>query len=148
MRLKKFGALLALRNVLGQEYAGARAFRDMWHIPMDFALGGAQHLRLMNQLEEWGPGARQREPVGPLAPGPRECLYYCLLVGVSPLESRRLFSEFTASLRCFEKAWLQLEKTADPAGHPSTCAASRDSLLSLVDPACEAPVLFAVRIWL
>ncbi len=130
---------LALRNEFGQEYAGARAFRDMWHIPMDFTLGGAQRLRLMNQLEE-----RARQLRVPLAPGPCECRYYRLLEGVSPSESQRLFSEFTANPRCSEKALRQLEEAADHAGHPTTGGASRDSLLSPVNPAREA--LFALRV--
>ncbi len=37
---------LALRNDFGQEYAGARAFRDMWRVKMDFTLNGTQRLSL------------------------------------------------------------------------------------------------------
>jgi hypothetical protein len=96
---------LALRNEFGQEYAGARAFRDMRHIPMDFTLCGAQRLRLVtrNLLEE-----RARQLRVPLTKK-RECLYYRLLEGVSPPESQRLFSEFTANPRSSEKALRQLE---------------------------------------
>jgi hypothetical protein len=61
---------------------------------MDFTLGGAQRLRLIYQLKE-----RARQLRVPLAPGPCECWYYRLLEEVSPSESQRLFSEFTANPR-------------------------------------------------
>jgi hypothetical protein len=130
---------LALRNDFGQEYAGARAFRDMWRVKMDFTLSGAQRLRVLNQLEE-----RVRQLRVPFAPGPRECRYYFLLEAVSDSDSQRLFAEFTANPQCSEKALRRLEETMDSAGHSAGFGLSRDSLLAPPTPAREA--LFALRV--
>ncbi len=50
---------VGLRTTFGQEYAGARAYWDTWHVQTNYALPGPHRLRVLNQKEERTRGRRR-----------------------------------------------------------------------------------------
>ena len=130
---------VGLRTAFGQEYAGARAYLDTWHVQTNYALPGPHRLRLLNQKEE-----RARQHRVPLNPGEKESRFYKLLDLFAPAERSRFLSELTANAQCSEKALRQLEELTAAAGHSTSLGPSRASLLEPPSPDREA--LFAMRV--
>ena len=130
---------VGLRTAFGQEYAGARAYWDTWHVQTNYALPGPHRLRVLNQTEE-----RARQHRVPLNPGEKESRFYKLLDLFSPAERPRFLSELTANAQCSEKALRQLEELTAAAGHSNSLGPSRASLLEPPSPDREA--LFAMRV--
>ncbi len=87
---------VGLRTAFCQEYAGARAYWDTWHVQTNYALPGPHRLRVLNQKEE---RARARQHRVPLKPGERKSRFCKLLDLFTPAE-RHFFSELTANAQC------------------------------------------------
>ena len=130
---------VGLRTAFGQEYAGARAYWDTWHVQTNYALPGPHRLRVFNQKEE-----RARQHRVPLNPGEKESRFCKLLDLFTPAERPRFFSELTANAQCSEKALRQLEESTDAAGHNNGLGPSRASLLE--PPSLDREALFALRV--
>lgn len=127
-----------LRTAFGTEFAGARAYRDTWHVTINPALqGGPDRLRVFNQREEC---ARQHRV--PVNLGANESRFYKLLDLFTPSERARLYAELTANAQCSERALRQLEESAG--GDCAGLGPPRASLL--VQPSLDREALFALRV--
>lgn len=129
---------LGLRKAFGQEYAGARALRAIYHVLAQPTQGGAQRLMALDQKEEQ---ARQHRV--PYNAGPCEERFCRVLALFTDEEVNSFLSELTADPRCSEEALRQLEESTDS---PEDPGAGHDSSFCLSSQAREA--LFAMRVGL
>lgn len=127
---------LGLRKAFGQEYAGARALRAMFHVTPQPTQGGHQRLLALDQREEQ---ARQHRV--PRDAGPNEHRFSRVLALFLPDELSSFLGELTADPRCSEEALRQLEETSD--GLAASETAVRASLAP-TSPAREE--LFFLRV--
>ncbi len=128
---------LGLRKAFGQEYAGARALRAMFHVIPQPTQSGAQRLLALDQREE-----QARQHWVPRDAGPYEHRFSRVLALFLPDELNPFLGELTADPRCSEEALRQLEESNDLTASDT---AGRASLLP-TSPAREA--LFAIRVQL
>ena len=127
---------LGLRKAFGQEYAGVRALRAIYHVNPLPTQSGAQRLLALDQCEQQALQHRV-----PRDAGPCETRFCRVLALFLPDELNHFLSELTADPRCSEEALRQLEETPALFEEPDT--AGRASLMP-TSPAREA--LFAARV--
>jgi hypothetical protein len=128
---------LGLRKAFGQEYAGARAFRAMFHVISQLTQSGAQRLLALDQREEQARQHRVSRDAGPY-----EHRFSRVLALFLQDELNSFLGELTADPRWSEEALRQLEESNDLTASDT---AGRASLLP-TSPAREA--LFAIRVQL
>ena len=129
---------LGLRKAFGQEYAGVRALRAMFHVTAQPTQSGAQRLLALDQREE-----QARQLRVPLDAGPAETRFSRVLALFLDEELNPFLSELTADPRCSEEALRQLEEAGDRADTvrpPSlaTASPSREELFTLRVQLAEA----------
>jgi hypothetical protein len=107
---------LGLRKAFGQEYAGARALRAMFHVtPQPTQSGHHQRLLALDQREEQ---ARQHRV--PRDAGPNEHRFSRVLALFLPDELNSFLGELTADPRCSEEALRRLEEHDNLPAAPDT----------------------------
>jgi hypothetical protein len=106
---------LGLRKAFGQEYAGARALRAMFHVTPQPTQSGHQRLLALDQREEQ---ARQHRV--PRDAGPNEHWFSWVLALFLPDELNSFLGELTADPRCSEEALRRLEEHDDLPAAPDT----------------------------
>ena len=129
---------LGLRKAFGQEYAGVRALRAMFHVTAQPTQSGAQRLLALDQREE-----QARQLRVPLDAGPAETRFSRVLALFLDEELNPFLSELTADPRCSEEALRQLEEAGDRANTvrpPSlaTASPSREALFTFRAQLAEA----------